>query len=364
MKNPFISCTENGREYLTSNCSLNRIILQKLPLYGVEDEIEGKPVSEIFGAGIIIQDIKEHAEQLHIIPEDYTEMDLPKILGERLHQGNEWAGRMAIKYGNRLGLILLTLKTGLPENRAMRQDWKDEHWDYWGNIKNIIFAGGLASGYLGQCLVDNARNIFARAGIKSFNIIRNENSSKIGALGCLTQVKDMADVQVVFDLGQTKIKRVIVVRKEADVNIIELPSVPSINMEWKVEDDDERIRQANELHEYLLNNISDTFKQAEAYGYVGWEICLSIASYVVDGKINRDRGGYAKLCELGDNYASVLAADLEKKLGRSIMIRLIHDGTAVALYYNNYQDAVCITMGTAFGVGFPEIDLNGKNRID
>ena len=39
------------------------------------------------------------------------------------------------------------------------------------------------------------------------------------------------------------------------------------------------------------------------------------------------------------------------------MIRLVHDGTAAALYYKGAKNAVCITVGTAFGVGFPEIIL-------
>lgn len=364
MNNPFISRTDTGREYLTSNCSLNKVKIDKLPLYGVEDEIEGKSVKEIFGAGIIIEDIIENAEQLHIIVEDYIKMDLPKILGERLHQGNACAEAMAKKYGERLGMLLLVLKTSLKENRQARKDWNDSEWEYWANIKNVIFAGGLASGYLGKYLIDTARTVFARAGVKSYNIIRNENSSKIGALGCLTEVMDDDKVHILFDLGQTKIKRVISIEEDNETKLIELESRKSINMEWKVEDYDERVRQANELHEYLVNLIVETYKEAEKYGKVGWEIVISIASYVIDGQINKDRGGYAKLCELGDNYAGILAHALESILSTNIMIQLVHDGTAVALYYKNYDDAVCITMGTALGVGFPEIDLNGKNRID
>ena len=128
-------------------------------------------------------------------------------------------------------------------------------------------------------------------------------------------------------------------------------------MDWYVEDDAERRRQAEELHQYIVESILETYKEATKYGSVGWEIVISIASYVKDGEIYDARSGYAKLCTLSDNYAGYLAASLELKLDRSIMVRLVHDGTAAALYFKGAKNAVCITAGTAFGVGFPEIVL-------
>ena len=64
--NPFISITDNDEEYLTPNCSLNRVRLAKLPLYGIEDDIEGKEMGELFGAGIIIDEIANNADALGI----------------------------------------------------------------------------------------------------------------------------------------------------------------------------------------------------------------------------------------------------------------------------------------------------------
>jgi len=49
--NPFVSKTEHNTEYLTSNCSLNKVRLAKLPVYGIEDFMEGKRMNELFGAG-------------------------------------------------------------------------------------------------------------------------------------------------------------------------------------------------------------------------------------------------------------------------------------------------------------------------
>ena len=106
-----------------------------------------------------------------------------------------------------------------------------------------------------------------------------------------------------------------------------------------------------------MAGVIETYTEALKYGTVGWEIVISVASYVKDGEIYGARSGYAKLCSLSDNYAGYLAATLEILLDRSVMVKLVHDGTAAALYYKGEKNAVCITAGTAFGVGFPEIVL-------
>lgn len=355
--NPFISKTENNREYLTSNCSLNKVRLAKLPLYGIEDQMEGKLMSELFGAGIIIDEIEKNAEKLGIDLAEYKRMDLPKVLDEKIDEGNAEAIRIARKYGNRLGMFLLVLKTGLPENRAVREDWQDEHWEHWANIETIYLAGGLASGRMGEYMLMVVRELFEKANVPMYHIVRNTDSSEIGAMGCLSQLVDGEDVHILFDFGQTKIKRLIAVRDGEAYTLINLPSKKSINMDWYVEEEAERRRQAEELHEYIVESIIETYEEALQYGTIRWEIIISIASYVMDGKIYDARSGYAKLCMLSDNYAGYLAAALEDRLDRTISIRLVHDGTAAALYYKGAKNAVCITAGTAFGVGFPEIVL-------
>lgn len=364
-KNPFIYTTENGREYLTANCSLNKVIFAKLPVYGIEDSLEGMSVKDIFGAGIIIDEIKNSAGFLGINIYDYKEMDLPKILDTKIDEGNQEALRIARKYGNRLGMLLLVLKTGLHENRIVRVDWDDSHWEHWANIETVYLAGGLASGRLGEYMIEIVNELFETANVTPYNIVRNTNGSEIGTKGCLKQLKDNNDVHILFDLGQTKIKRMIAVKQydengnsnDDSFNLIKIPSRKSINMSWENDDETEKIKQAQELHEYLVDSILDTYNEALNYGNVGWEIVISIASYVIDGKLNDVRSGYAKLCALSENYAGYLASELEKRLNRAIMVQLIHDGTAAGLYYAGAQNSVCITAGTAFGVGFPEIKL-------
>ena len=357
--NPFISKTEHNSEYLTANCSLNKVRFAKLPLSGVADEMVGKQMKELFGAGIITDEIERNADALGIDLAKYPRTDLPKILDEKIDEGNEEALRIARMFGNRLGMFLLVLRTGLPENRVAREDWGDEHWAYWANVDTIYLVGGIASGRLCDYMLEIVRELFEKANVPMYKIVRNDNSSEVGARGCLTQVEGKEEVHLLFDFGQTTMKRLIAVRNPEDKEetLIKLPSKKSIHMDWYIENERERIRQAEELHRYIVKSIIETYNEALKYGTVGWEIVISIASYVMDGKIYDARSGYAKLCELSDNYAGYLAATLEILLDRSIMVKLVHDGTAAALYYKGAENAVCITAGTAFGVGFPEIVL-------
>lgn len=357
--NPFISKTLHNSEYLTANCSLNKVRFAKLPISGIADDMIGKQMSELFGAGIISDEIARNADALGIDLEKYPRADLPKLLDEKIEDGNEEALQIARKFGNRLGMLLLVLKTGLPENRAAREDWGDEHWAYWANVDTIYLVGGIASGRMCDYMLMAVRELFEKANVPMYNIVRNANSSEVGARGCLTQIENADDVQLLFDFGQTMMKRMIAVRPSSteEYELRKLPSMKSINMSCHVEDEDENRRQAEKLHRYIVKSILETYEEARQYGSIGWEIIISIASYVMDGKIYDARSGYAKLCTLSDNYAGYLAATLEILLDRSIMVKLIHDGTAAALYYKGTENAVCITAGTAFGVGFPEIVL-------
>jgi hypothetical protein len=87
-------------------------------------------------------------------------------------------------------------------------------------------------------------------------------------------------------------------------------------------------------------------------------IFISIANYTYSGRLNIVRGGYAKLSVLGgDNYAAILEETLSGELRREVKVRLVHDATATALYFSDIPDAICLTLGTAFGVSFPDIKV-------
>lgn len=362
MKNPFIKISEKdgGKMYLDATCSINKVVIKKLPVYGIDDKAEGKNAAELFGANVLNDEIRKNSKSLGINAEKAACGELPLLLEDRLKSDNEQqrscAENIAKKLGGHLGLILLTLKQGSPENRSARSDWTDEHWDYWASIENIIIVGGLSSGYLGQKLIEYAKQVFIAANEKPYNIIVFEKATHVGVMGCAKLIDNPSGINVVMDFGQTNIKRSIIKREKGEiVDIINLPSTASKYMGCDIDDPDEKKRQAVELHKYLINAILETYMYAMKIGEVGSDIIVSIASYTIGGRLNDERGGYAKLSLLFNDYADCISEELSGRLKRQVRVKLIHDGTAVAIHFSDYKNSVCLTLGTFIGVGFPDI---------
>lgn len=363
MKNPFLAYSQEAKtEYVTSLCSVNRGIIAYIPVKGIADDIIGKSANQVFSAGLISQEIRELAKKRGVDISEYSEQNLPKFLDDATYSENIMAKSVADtivrKYGNRLGVILLTLKQGHPKNRAVRYDWKDEHWDYWANLKTVILTGGLSGGLLGRRLKEQILYVFDMAGENPYDIMLFDNGSHIGTMGCAKLLPDNCDSAAVLDFGQTNLKRCIIKKKNGDISeIIKLPTKPSMHMELDTSDSTENCARAIELHRYLTNVAADTCKEALASGVLHDKVIISIANYTVGNKLYRDRGGYAKLFNISEEYGSLLSHDLSSNLHRQIDVRLLHDGTAIGLYFSDVPDSVCLSLGTAFGVGFTDINV-------
>ncbi len=363
MNNPFVFRSESQKkEYISHLCSINRVRIARVPVKGIDDDIEGMMANEIFSAKVISDDVRATAEKMGLDVSSYSHRDLPRLLSEGLTSDDmklrSIATRLSTKYGNRLGLILLTLRTGLDENRQARKNWQSIHWNYWANIKNVILTGGLASGMLGKRIKEQIQYVFDVAGEKPYNIQIYENSSHIGAMGCARLVEDSDKTFAVLDMGQTNIKRCIIRKRGGEIaNVTTLETVPSINMDLDYADTDENYSRALALHKYILNVVCDVCRRIDTSEDGGEEVIISIANYVVGGVLNPHRGGYAKLSLLSADYAGMLTDEVSSRLHRSVKVRLVHDGTAIALNFRDTEDTVCISLGTAFGVGFPVMDV-------
>lgn len=357
VKNPFIKVSESGREYTDSTCSINRIPLAKLPIYGIEDELEGKTVSQIFSTYVITCEIKEKAELLGVELSEFSDRALIFEFVKKITDGNTIAIEMMRKYGRRMGLIFLTLKLGEEENRKARADWNDQCWEYWQNVKRVILVGGLTSGVLGAILKAEAVAVFEKAGVEPYDFVLFDNATYVGVMGGASQIKQENGKFMVFDFGQTNLKRSIVRKRDGEVrNVRTLESLPSKYMSKISSHDENAYEEAIKLSAYLTSCICDTIRFVEESEQLGDEIIISIANYVSNGGwLSDQRGGYAKLCAVCGNFEEYLENELSGMLRRNVSIRLIHDATAAALYFSDYKSSVCVTIGTAFGVGFPEI---------
>ena len=366
LDNPFLKgSVETGGQYLTPECSVNKIRLAKLPVRGVDDAIEGLTVKEFFSNKLIISDIKKNADALHIDIGSVHEKKLPHMLNLKADDDADPSGAAAAreimtKFGNRLGLMLLSLKLGETENREARPDWNERHWDYWAQVSDIVLVGGLASGRFGEILREQVEYVFALADVKPYRILLYKNAPQAALLGCASCIKGGDGVYVVMDFGQTGIKRSCLVKRSGEIESVrQLESLPSKYMEWNDESGSETERQAKQLHAYLVSAAESAYLEAsrEMKAEPQGELVISIASYTKDGALNSARSGYAKLCTLGANYAEILAWELSGRFRRDITVRLIHDGTAVALNFNNRKDTVCLSVGSYFGIGFPETKI-------
>ena len=364
MSNPFLATSEyDGSEYVTLRCSLNRAKLAKLPLYGIEDGIEGLCFSDIFSTPLIVEEIRRLSRFYRIDLSDIPDARLPMILNSALISEDvryhQLAERVIKKFGNRLGLLFLALRRGEEENRLARPDWDDACWDYWQRVSTLILTGGLASSMLGRRFKEQIHYIFDMAGERPYHIRLYDNGAYLGVMGVAQRLMHDSGAALVFDLGHTNFKRALV-RLEGGVIVGFSPfeSLPSRYMQSRFDSKEAEFDAAVKLNQYVVNTIIATYREAAQVAALSDQILISIANYTYSGRLNPVRGGFSKLCALGtDYYAAVLEEILSGELRRDIRVRLVHDATATALYFADVPDAICLTLGTAFGVGFPEIRL-------
>lgn len=353
--NPFLK-----EGVLSTNASINKLIIAKMPECTVTQPLAGKSAQEIFSTDLLIQEIKNNAKQLQIDISALEEKYLPLYLENCLESADSnvrAAAHSIMKlFGERLAVILLCLKEGLPENRSARSDWATEEWDYWHSLQHIILVGGLASPPLGEQLKYYVERVFLSSGKSPYTIILGKDSTYAGLRGCTTYLEDIppAQVNLIFDYGQSFIKRSYAIMDGKKVrDIVILGKTLSRHVEWDIQDADFEKKEALELNRYFLETITRTVHEVENRGLeIHPHIILSIANYVKNGII-ANRGGYGKLRLIAPDYAQYLSKQLKECLGKDYYFTMLHDGTAMAAGYADYDNSVCISLGTAFGVGFP-----------
>lgn len=363
MNNPFISFSEvDQKEYLSARCSLNRAIMKKAPLSGLDDSIEGKRFKDIFSTPLIAQEVRAAARRYEIDLGDTPEGELPKLVDAGLRSENalkrQMAEQVAKKFGIRLGMILLTLRKGERENRLARDDWDDECWEFWKSLDTVILPGGLASGMLGRRFKEYIHNVFDMARERCYNIRLFDNGSYIGMMGLAQRLLPDGEAGLVLDLGHTRFKRGAVRMSGGEISeFTPFDSLPSLYTPDRFTNEQEKFEAALELHRHIVRTIEGSWREASRHYDLNSTILVSIANYVDGGVLNSVRGGFAKLSVLGDNYAQLLDEEISSELHSEINVRLVHDSTASALYFDGEDNAVCITLGTGFGVGFPNIRI-------
>ena len=331
-----------------------------MPDCSVTQDLAGKSAQDIFSTDLFIKEIKNSAPKLQIDISSLEEKSLPLYLETCLENNHPEAfmeaHRILKLFGERLAVILLCLKEGNEKNRAARTDWTDEHWDYWRMLEQVILVGGLASPPLGELLKYYMEQVFAQSGKTPYDIVLGRDSTYAGLRGCAAYLESTSEFQVnlIFDYGQSFIKRSYVTMEKGKVkDIVVLGKTLSEHVEWDIKDHFLEKSEAVLLNGHFLETITKTIREVEGKGLtIHPHIILSIANYVKDGII-ANRGGYGKLRLIAPNYADYLSGYLKKKYDKEYYFTLVHDGTAMAAGYSGHARSVCLSLGTAFGVGFP-----------
>jgi len=309
--------------------------------------------SDLFRPSILIEEIRKNADILEIKPSTDDAKMLLDFNG-RLNSENEKifnkANEIAIYFGDKLASVILTLKKPTDVSVKNRLNWTSMHWDYWKTIKKIVFVGGLTSPILMNIFLERINFVLNNNGITDLKVSFIEGSSDFGTKG-LTNLFNEGEY-LLFDFGQTNIKRrfSIKVNNESVMDTV-LPTLKSKFLFYKEKSKEEIRDLAYRLDMYFIDVILETVHDVN---FKGDNMIVGIANYISNGRIYSARGGYGKLAYVDDNYQSYLSNVISNKLGRKIKILLYHDTSSMALNFKNNKNCAVISLGTAFGIGFPE----------
>lgn len=362
LDNPFL---ENSRP--TDNTSLNRLRVIDIPDITVDPEVKGKRGLKLMSADNLIESIKKESTYLDLDVGNIPDVELPVYLNKALASENLkvrlTAENIARRLGRNLAFILLTLKRGDEVNKNARSDWEDKHWDYWKQVENIIFVGGLCNSNLGQRLKYYIDKLFDEAETPKYKIKFAENPSLIPMLGAARHSPENCSKLLVFDFGQTLIKRGLASFEDNKLkDILQLASLESKHVEERIfKNKSEEKKEAKRLKNYIIKTISESYKEVESkYCKPCSTISVSIANDLIDGQFFG--GGYGKLGLLSNSLQQEITEAVSSQIDRKIEISFIHDGTAAADAYAETDNSVLLSFGTAIGVGFP-IQKDGLRAV-
>ncbi len=309
--------------------------------------------SDIFRPSIMINEIKRNADLLGI-SDTINYDDIFSIFNKKLNSNDKriytLANDIAASFGDKLARVILTLKKPSDLSIINRSNWTKTHWDYWRQINKLYLVGGLTSPILTNIFYKKINELLNENGINRFKVSFIEGSSNLGTKGLSNLVHE--GEYLLFDFGQTYIKRRHHIKESNEILMDTiLPSVKSKYLFYKERNKEEIKKLAYRLDMYIISTILDTINTVD---FKGNDLIIGIANYISNGKIYSARGGYGKLAYVDDNYQSYLSNVLSKKLKRDINVLLYHDTSAMALNFKNEKNCAVISLGTAFGIGFPE----------
>jgi hypothetical protein len=342
---------------LPQSVSLNRVRIVDLPGLALEDDIRGRLAFDLLSPKAVIALIRDEAAALALTADALagpallpTHFDRCFVAAPAVRAAAE---RVARRMGRRLAYLLLTLKRGDAVNRAARLDWDDAYWAHWATVERIWFGGGLLSGRLGQRMLAQARLTLAEAGYGACRLRRARYPAILPLIGAARSAQRGAHPAVVVDFGQSFVKRALAIYAgDALAALHLLPSVPTYLADLRADPPEDL---APHVAEMMITVLVQTWREVEAlHRPLAPVLVASIAAYVAGNQpLPTQAGTYVTLHKLTDNAGRWLGEQVSARLGRTVAVELIHDGTAAARVYAGHPHSAVIVLGTALGVGFP-----------
>lgn len=265
----------------------------------------------------------------------------------------ETAVSIAKEYGRKLAYHQLVLKRGDAVNRVVRPAWQDVHWAYWAQIEQVWLGGGLMAGHLGSIAAAEAQTFIRQHRFPDYSLTVSPFAANLPLLGAARTASADAQSMLLFDFGQTSIKRGIAHYKAgALVKLEALPSLPSeCPYLWFSRDESF----AAQTRDRILRVVNGTWQEATTSGHIlSNRVAVILACYLLHGQPrHEDWGCYGRLQQFSPHLQTYLAEQVSAQLGQPIQIELLHDGQAAALPYAGTPHTAVMTCGTALGVGFP-----------
>lgn len=354
---------------MKSDISLNGLVISEVPdLYNFRSFISNCGYG-IFSASEIINQIKTDSRKLKIDISAHDQNDLPKLLSDAIKSNDvnvkNVAEDIVADFGRRLGLIVYILKTATLKNRQANNKYKSQDWQTWKDCSRIFLAGGLANGLLGEKIRYYAQELLNELNIKDSEFIISKFPSYTQMIGCARLNKEANKQALLFDFGHSFVKTGLAIFNGQALHQIKLlPKLKSQHMNKGYSNKDEEYEDAVGLHNFIVKTISDYYL-VYSKPDCSKHIVISIANNVKNGKIGWG-GCYYKLMFVSQEYERYLENCLSEVIGEDIKITLIHDGQAASISFSGEENSAFIALGTAFGVGYPELipGLKDANYVE
>ena len=327
---------------------------QILPIASINSVyINSTLASDLFRPELIINELKKNRDILGFSSDiSDTEMfiEFNETLNSNIDEVRIIAKKIAVYFGKNLAELIITLKKPSIESIMNRPSWQKTHWDFWRGVENIYFVGGLTSPILTSIFYTQITNELSKNMINDLKVCFIEGSMNLGTKGLCNLTAD--GTHLLFDFGQTNIKRRYLIKRNNEIVIDSiLEPRDSKFLDHKNKSNNELKDSSIKLDNYIISTIMDSVNTVK---FNGNNIFIAIANYLVDGFIYSKRGGYAKLALIKGNYETHLSNEISKLLSRKIKVKLFHDTSAMALNFDSIKRTAVISLGTAFGIAFPE----------